>query len=463
MKKFFKVRYLLLPLFLILSVYLLNHFINYKINKTTTWKFENIDSNSINQDDRIEYLVHEVESLKAKLSYKKNKKKNQKSIVDWENQSVLLTKIHLPIIKGNVIKKSNGFSDVHEDKVYFVTGFGDFFLVNKNNNSGNEYEIDEIKSNYKSSKKIFGNRSTFSTKYHGIRDLEIIENKIYISYVREVKKNCLNISILSAELNTTYLNFENFFMPTECIGSDYNDLITGDAFDSWHTGGKIIDYKNDRMLLSTGEWRVRQKAQDKKSIFGKIISIDKLKNMDNYNIISMGHRNPQGLYYSKEDDLIISTEHGPVGGDEININLNPSSKNIKNYGWPISSYGKHYIDNDSLKKFAPLHKSHTKFGFIEPLRYYSPAIAPTEITKIPKNFNKEFVNDYLVTTLGYPYKTGGEFSLIHIRLDSENNKIIYHQTIDIDERIRDIDFLIKEKKIILSLESSNSIGILSFN
>ena len=84
------------------------------------------------------------------------------------------------------------------------------------------------------------------------------------------------------------------------------------------------------------------------------------------------------------------------------------------------------------------------------------------ITK-PKNFNKEFVNDYLVATLGYLYKTGGEFSLVHIRLDPENNKIIYHQTIDIDERIRDIDFLIKEKKIVLSLESSNSIGILSFN
>ena len=44
----------------------------------------------------------------------------------------------------------------------------------------------------------------------------------------------------------------------------------------------------------------------------------------------MGHRNPQGLYYSKDDDIIILTEHGPKGGDEININLKPNAKNVKN-------------------------------------------------------------------------------------------------------------------------------------
>ena len=83
-----------------------------------------------------------------------------------------------------------------------------------------------------------------------------------------------------------------------------------------------------------GEYRYRDHAQDSNSIFGKIISIN--KNTKNWKIISMGHRNPQGLYYDSKNDYIVSTEHGPAGGDEINININPEIGGLKNYGWPIS-------------------------------------------------------------------------------------------------------------------------------
>ena len=67
-----------------------------------------------------------------------------------------------------------------------------------------------------------------------------------------------------------------------------------------------------------------------------------------------------------EDNLILSTEHGPYGGDEINkITFK------KNYGWPIASYGRHYYDNEDDKdkryELSPLKKSHSKNGFIEPL------------------------------------------------------------------------------------------------
>ena len=60
----------------------------------------------------------------------------------------------------------------------------------------------------------------------------------------------------------------------------------------------------------------------KNSIFGKIISID-LQSKD-YEIISMGSRNAQGLYYDEAKNIIIHTEHGPTGGDEININFGRS-------------------------------------------------------------------------------------------------------------------------------------------
>ena len=73
---------------------------------------------------------------------------------------------------------------------------------------------------------------------------------------------------------------------------------------------------------------MRKLAQDKDSPFGKIIKIN--INTSNYEIVSKGHRNPQGLLYDKNNDLIVSTEHGPYGGDEINLNLN--TKKVKNFG-----------------------------------------------------------------------------------------------------------------------------------
>ena len=58
----------------------------------------------------------------------------------------------------------------------------------------------------------------------------------------------------------------------------------------------------------------------------------------NYEIVSMGHRNPQGLYFDK-NNLILVTEHGPYGGDEINlIETNKISKDEPlNYGWAVVS------------------------------------------------------------------------------------------------------------------------------
>ena len=99
---------------------------------------------------------------------------------------------------------------------------------------------------------------------------------------------------------------------------------------------------DDAILFSTGDFRNRPLAQKLENQYGKILKIDIDTKIGE--IVSYGHRNPQGLHYSKKYDFIISTEHGPKGGDEININHKPFLK-IKNFGWPISSYGEHYKKN----------------------------------------------------------------------------------------------------------------------
>ena len=99
-------------------------------------------------------------------------------------------------------------------------------------------------------------------------------------------------------------------------------------------------------------------------------------------MISKGHRNPQGLFYDKMNKFILSTEHGPYGGDEINM-IMLNHKGLQNFGWPIASYGEHYTDPKKVKiKKYPLLKSHRDHGFIEPLKYFVPSIGISEIVKI---------------------------------------------------------------------------------
>ena len=146
----------------------------------------------------------------------------------------------------------------------------------------------------------------------------------------------------------------------------------------------------------------------------------------------MGHRNPQGLHLNEERMIILETEHGPDGGDEINlIDLNKIQKNkYLNFGWPIVSAGEHYggrklKENEKKYKKYPLYKSHAEYGFIEPLKSFVPSIGISEITKI--NHNR-----YVVSSLK-------DNSIYIFKLD-KNNQIQNLKRIFIGERIRDLDY-----------------------
>ena len=161
----------------------------------------------------------------------------------------------------------------------------------------------------------------------------------------------------------------------------------------------------------------------------------------------MGHRNPQGLLYDSNRNIILSTEHGPDGGDEINlINLNSSLENVPNYGWPFASYGRHYgyVDQMVLSKL-PLPRSHTENGFIKPLKYFVPSIGISEIVKINKDF-------YVHASLNFK-------SLYFFKLNNDL-KITEFDQLNIGERIRDIFFY--EEKLYLFLEDTASVGVLEF-
>lgn len=83
-------------------------------------------------------------------------------------------------------------------------------------------------------------------------------------------------------------------------------------------------------------------------------------------IWSYGHRNPQGLLVNLETGDVWASEHGPQGGDELNV-----ARPGKNYGWPVIGYGVNY------RTGIPIHDSPAQSGLEQPLAYWVPSIAPS--------------------------------------------------------------------------------------
>ena len=352
------------------------------------------------------------------------------------------------------------------DHVILATGNGIFFYFEKervkdlvaNQNSALEYNNLELKTIKTNIRDLIVNKKFYYEGYPGIRDLMILNNKIYVSYNNTPTHECYNTTIMVSDLNLTNLNFSKFFTYDECVSKENKKFQSNGAPATWSGGGKMFTYKDGKILFTIGEYNDRTRAQNKKSMFGKIFSIN-LKTKS-HELVSMGHRNPQGLFYDKKNDVIISTEHGPRGGDEININLKTDNETIENFGWPISSYGVHYGGVET--KEAPLYKSHKDHGFIEPIKYFVPSIAISEIIKIPKTFNEEFINDFFIGSMG-TFVGEGDLSIHHIRFNSKFDTIDFEDIIPIGQRVRDLILLEKQKVVISILENTPAIAFLMLN
>jgi glucose/arabinose dehydrogenase len=165
-------------------------------------------------------------------------------------------------------------------------------------------------------------------------------------------------------------------------------------------------------------------------------------------MFSKGHRNPQGLLSTGK--VILSTEHGPYGGDEIN-----KIEYGKNYGYPKSSYGDSYNFEKILNSRSEYNfkKSHADYLFEEPIFSFVPSIGISEIIKVPNNFSKYWQNNFLVSSLN------GR-TLYRVEFNETYSKIKYLEPIRLGERIRDIKYIPKLNAFVLALEDTGSISFM---
>jgi len=198
-----------------------------------------------------------------------------------------------------------------------------------------------------------------------------------------------------------------------------------------HFGCRIVQMPDGNLFLTMGEhFTDRDQAQNLANHLGKIVRIrpDGSVPPDNPfvgrrdakpEIWSYGHRNPQGLAINPTSGKLWEHEHGPRGGDEINI---PEAG--KNYGWPVIGYG---IDYNG----ARIHESATRPGMQQPIKYWVPSIAPSGMAFYTGDLFRSWRGSVFVGALA------GQ-ALVRLALDGEKVGQEERLLQDLRERIRDV-------------------------
>ncbi|MDB5504248.1 MAG: glucose sorbosone dehydrogenase [Tardiphaga sp.] len=198
-----------------------------------------------------------------------------------------------------------------------------------------------------------------------------------------------------------------------------------------HYGCRIVQASDGNLFVSLGEhFSYRDEAQNLGNHLGKLIRIapDGTVPKDNPfvgrdgakpEIWSYGHRNEQGLAINPASGELWEIEHGPRGGDEVNI-IGPG----KNYGWPVIGFG---IDYSGAK----IHESTAKAGMEQPIKAWVPSIAPSGMT---------FYTGALFPKWRGSLFTGALAGQMLVRLSLNGNAVTGEERLlqNLNERIRDV-------------------------
>ena len=197
---------------------------------------------------------------------------------------------------------------------------------------------------------------------------------------------------------------------------DVTEIFWADRRDTGlHYGARLQFQDADTLFVSLGEgYRYMEDSQDPKNTHGTIVRINSDGSIpadnpfaDGVNgapaVWSYGHRNVQGLYYDAETDTLFETEHGPKGGDELNI-VKPGA----NYGWPKITYGVNYDGTIITKKTEAE-------GMEQPLHYWVPSIAPAGLTRLTSDVYPGWKGDLFTGGMN------GPAGLKLVRIDMDGN------------------------------------------
>jgi cytochrome c2 len=195
-------------------------------------------------------------------------------------------------------------------------------------------------------------------------------------------------------------------------------------FSGLNNGGRMVLLDEQQLLVSIGDHEMDgyatalRAAQEPAGSYGKTVLID--LHDPSARIFSLGHRNPQGLALAA-DGRIWSTEHGPQGGDELNL-----VRQDANYGWPLESYGAEYGTHGWPLSAIP--GSHDVFT--QPFYSWVPSIGVSSLVEVRSERFAHWNGDLLVASL-----KGRALWRLRVRDD----RVVMAEQIEFGRRIRDLE------------------------
>ncbi len=208
-------------------------------------------------------------------------------------------------------------------------------------------------------------------------------------------------------------------------------VVTRSATDtSLHFGSRIAFDDKGHLFFTVGDRGERPNGQDLSTHAGSVLRVNRDGSPPADNpfvdrkgalpeIWSYGHRNPQGISYDPTKKRLWIIEHGPRGGDEINL-IKPGL----NYGWPVISYGKEY--------WGPFHvgEGTHKKGMEQPVKYYAPSIAPGSLIRYSGKAFPAWKGDLIAGALKLTH-------LNRVSLDAKGKAVEEERLLsELNERIR---------------------------
>ena len=256
-----------------------------------------------------------------------------------------------------------------------------------------------------------------------INDIAILSQssrsaKLLISYPR------LGLSGSCVEIVVDELNYDRKIQRIKFVSNWFTSKPCVPISAVQHTAGRFAVIDKNSVYVTIGD--LGYSEIDNRSKRGDLGSIFKLSAKSAVKI-SQGHRNPQGIVLFNDfsnKKVLLAAEHGPRGGDEINV-----IKEGGDYGWPFVTYGEPYGLGDYVRPSTT--GSHD--GFIKPIEYWVPSIAPTELVQLPAKGWGTWGGALVLGTLR-------EEVLVFMKI-SEKLDVTESVRVDMGERIRDLEVL----------------------
>lgn len=400
------------------------------------------------------YEMKIVDKVKNKIASKAPSKPARADVENFEWHTLetgleTISTLEIPLGKTESVG-SGGAIEEYKGVLLYATPLGKLGFIDANNEKISYIE-ESVPMNFQSLADSDAWQATkFNRSWFRVGDILITQSSkhdwLYVNHhVFLDDKICVRVSRIEITQENGIPRFkgdwDTFYDVNPCFELDPDNY----EFAGHMTAGRMVEDANGSILMTVGDFGMGQFIPETfpdghSDDWCTLLKLDPITKQAE--IVATGFRNAQGLNID-EYGRIWSTEHGPQGGDEVNLVV-PG----KNYGWPTVSMGMHYADNfnprnDILEN--PIQGRHD--GFAKPVTSFIPSIGISQILPIPSDSPvfELWRGDILFVSMR------GQ-TLYRMRLDGDRAVTI--EPIRLERRMRDIIRLENNRLAILTDDKS---------